>query len=82
MLLGLRERNPGRQALSVHKLVLVATNTAGIITVLVIVGESTPLRSSVDDAGTNDDTAALADHVARGILLHQVGWNLSAVRAT
>lgn len=57
------------------------TNTRRIVIALIIVREGTPLRSSIDNAITEDQTTRAADHVARGKLLDEVGRVLLAVRA-
>lgn len=79
--LGLGEGHRRGELLAFGKLILGTTNTAGVVTILVIVGESSPFGSRVDDAPTDNDTATLAHNVSVGVLLDQVGRNLLAVGA-
>jgi hypothetical protein len=48
---------------------------------LVIVGEGTPLRPSIDNAITKDEAARATDHITRRELLDKVGWELLAILA-
>lgn len=66
---------------SIEEGVCAITNTRRIIVALVVVGKGTPLRASIDDAITEDQSARTADHIARRELLDKIGRNLLAVLA-
>lgn len=79
--LGFGKGDSRGQMLTLDEFILRSTDTAWIITSLVIIGKRTPFRPSIDDASANDDTAALADHVSAGKLLDQVRGVFFAVGA-
>jgi hypothetical protein len=78
--LGVAKSDRSVKMFSVHKLILSPTNTTWIIASLIVIGKGAPFGSIINDAGTNDNTTALTDHVSAGKLLDQVGWDLLAIR--
>jgi hypothetical protein len=73
--------NLGSKLGAVEQRVCAITDTRRIIIVSVVVGESTPLGSSIDDTITNDKTARAANQITRRELLHKVGRELLTVLA-
>lgn len=55
------------------------TDTAGVVVVLVVVGEGAPFGARVDDAVTENEAARGADHVARGEFFYQVRGKLATI---
>lgn len=75
------EGDGGGELRSVEEGVCAIPNTRRIIIALVIVRKGTPLRSSVDDTITKDQSARTANHIARRKLFDEIRWNLLAVLA-
>jgi hypothetical protein len=66
---------------TVEERICAITNTRRIIIALIVVGEGTPLRTSIDDTITQNQSAGATNHITRRELLDEVGWNLLAVLA-
>lgn len=70
----LGECHGGRELLAILEDILRSSNTAWIVSSLVVVGESSPFRSSIDDTRTNDEPTVGADDVTARKFLREVGW--------
>lgn len=75
------KRNGGGQLRSVEERVRAVSDTRWVIVALVIVCESAPLGTCIDNPISKDEAAGAADHVARRKLFDQVWWELFALLA-
>jgi hypothetical protein len=69
----------GLELVTIEQRVRAITNTRGVIGISIVVRESTPLRSSVDNTITHNQAARSADDVSRREFLMKVGRPFLAV---